>query len=248
MEQKHILSGKNIRKSFGSAEILRGIDLDVERGKITVLIGPSGCGKTTLLRALSLLDPPTSGTIDVNGFSYRYPLKNSEKKNFKPPWPEVTAVFQQLFLWPHMTLLKNITLPVKLRKMNVDKRIEELIELFEMEEFVNRYPNEVSLGQKQRAALARALVLNPSFILLDEITSALDVQHTSRLLIYLQKLRDHGIGIFLITHLIGFARRAGNRIAFLDNGEIIETGGPEMIDAPKNERVKQFLSVIKSAR
>jgi ABC-type polar amino acid transport system ATPase subunit len=125
--------------------------------------------------------------------------------------------------------------------------LNELISLFDMKEFVDRYPNEVSIGQRQRAALVRSLVLNPSYILMDEITSALDVEQISKILIHLQFLKEQGIGILITTHLIGFARRAADKVFFMDNGRIIEFGGPELIDFPNNPRVKQFLSVIKSA-
>jgi len=116
-----------------------------------------------------------------------------------------------------------------------------------MAEFIDRYPNEASIGQRQRTALARALILDPSYILLDEITSALDVEQVSVILSHLQALRDKGIGVLLVTHLIGFARRAADRVVFLDEGKVLESGGPDLLDCPKNERVRRFLSVIESA-
>jgi polar amino acid transport system ATP-binding protein len=281
-----VILGKNITKSFSGNDILRGIDIKIEPGKITTLIGPSGGGKTTLLCALSLLNQPTTGEIMVDDTSYHFPLENG--KSIKPPWPYITAVFQQLFLWPHLTLRQNITLPLinngivredakggfgriirKLDMLNlfghspspvnlhrplhkktmaeVESDLEKLVALFEMADFIDRYPNETSLGQKQRVALARALMLEPKYILLDEITSALDVEQVSAILSHLQTLRDNGIGILAITHLIGFAHRAADRIYFLDDGKIIEEGGTELLDSPKHERVQRFLSVIESA-
>lgn len=241
-----MLEGKHISKSFDETEVLHDVDITVEPGKITVLIGPSGSGKSTLLRALALLDPPDSGTVSIDETTYTFPLKEDEE--ITPPWPHVTAVFQQLFLWPHMTLRRNITLPVSDgRKIQHNDKLDELIELFDMADFIDRYPNEASIGQRQRVALARALVLNPSYILLDEITSALDVEQISKILTYLQALRDKGIGILIITHLINFARRAADHVVFLDEGYALQVGGPEVLDSPKSKRLKQFLSVIEAA-
>lgn len=241
-----MLIGKGIRKSYGGSEVLRGVDITVEPGKITALIGPSGGGKTTLLRSLALLDAPDSGTIVMDDTSYEFPLHQRQK--ITPPWPRITVVFQQLFLWPHLTLRQNIELPLRKRKAaEGNGHLEKLIETFDMSHFINRYPNEASIGQRQRVALARALVLDPAYVLLDEITSSLDVEQVSAILSHLQALRDRGIGVLIITHLIGFARRAADRIVFLDEGEVVEGGGPELLDSPGQERVKRFLSVIQSA-
>lgn len=241
-----MLTGERITKSFGTRTVLRGANIQVEPGKITTLIGPSGSGKTTLLRALSLLDPPDSGTISVDGTAYQFPAGRNQ--TVRPPWPRVTVVFQQLFLWPHLTLRQNITLPLQGRKHQDDgSYLDELVQLFDMAEFIDRFPNQASLGQRQRAALARAFVLRPEYILLDEITSSLDVEQVSAILGHLQTLRDQGIGILLITHLIGFARRAADRVVFLDDGDVLEAGGPEVIVRPAHERVQRFLSVIESA-
>ena len=222
---------------------MNSVDITVAPGTITVLIGPSGSGKTTLLRALSLLDPPDTGSITVGSTTHQF-LPGKDVK-IRPPWPNVTAVFQQLFLWPHMTLRQNITLPLngKKKQQNIDY-FNELIQLFDMASFIDRYPNEASLGQRQRAALVRALVLNPSFLLLDEVTSALDIEQVSKILLHLQTLCDKGVGILLITHLIGFARKAGDQIVFLEDGYVLESGGPELIDYPQHTRVKKFLSVM----
>jgi ABC-type polar amino acid transport system ATPase subunit len=243
---KTMLIGQNIKKSFGGNEVLRGVDITVKPGKITVLIGPSGGGKTTLLRSLALLDAPDSGTISIDDTSYKFPLHQGQR--ITPPWPRLTVVFQQLFLWPHLTLRQNIELPLRKRKMiEGNEHLEKLIEAFDMSHFINRYPNEASLGQRQRVALARALVLEPAYVLLDEITSSLDVEQVSVILSHLQALRDRGIGVLLITHLIGFARRAADQVVFLDDGEVVEDGRPELLDSASHERVQRFLSVIQSA-
>jgi ABC-type polar amino acid transport system ATPase subunit len=241
-----MISVKNITKSFEGRTILDGIDLNIPQGKITCLIGPSGGGKTTLLRSIGLLEAPDSGTVDIDGKIYNFPTANGKIEN--PPWPEMTVVFQSLFLWPHLTLRENVMLPAKRAGVaNRHERLAELVEFFEMESFINRYPNEASRGQQQRVALARALMLNPKYILLDEITSALDVEQVAKVLEELQKLRDAGIGIFIITHLLGFARRASDQILFLNDGKIEESGGPEILVTPKSERLKNFVQLIEAA-
>ncbi len=244
-----MLIARNIIKSFGNNEVLKGVDIDIAPGEITCLIGPSGSGKTTLLRALALLDYPSAGTIDIEKQRYDFPLGKKEK--IIPPWPEVTVVFQSLFLWPHLTLRENILLPARNRKANglksVAEDLEGLIRVFEMENFIDNYPNHASVGQRQRVALARALILNPRYIMLDEITSALDVEQTGRILTKLAHLKERGIGIFLITHAIGFAKRAADRIVFLADGRIEEQGPPSILEKPKSERLANFLSLIEAA-
>lgn len=241
-----MLRAFNISKLFNGQEVLNGIDIKVEKGKITTIIGPSGCGKSTLVRALSLLDPPTSGTVIIDDKKYVFPHKNND--NPALPWPKVTVVFQELFLWPHMTLRQNITFPIR-KQLNLDmeRYIDELIEQFEMSEFIDRYSNEVSSGERQRAALVRALVLRPDYLILDEITSALDVEQINSVLSCLQSLRGEDIGILLVTHLIGFARRAADHIVFIDDGRVLESGGKEVLDFPHNDRLREFLSVIEAA-
>lgn len=240
-----MLSAKNLHKSFGDKQILRGIDLDIAPGQITCVVGPSGTGKTTLLRALVLLDYPDSGQIDIDGQSYSFPL--APNAQITPPWPKVTAVFQSLFLWPHLTLRENIMLPARNCNPKAEKDIEGLIRVFEMEAFIDHYPNEASVGQRQRVALARALILNPSYILMDEITSALDIEQTARILTKLSHLKERGIGVFLITHHIGFARKASDQVIFMTGGRIEEKGGPDILTTPKSERLKQFLSITELA-
>jgi ABC-type polar amino acid transport system ATPase subunit len=239
-----MLVGRNLSKRFGPTVALDEVDISVHPGRVSVLIGPSGSGKTTLVRALALLDPPDRGEIGIEGRTYCFPAPNHTR--LAPPWPMVTVVFQQLFLWPHLTLRDNILLPLGRRRAD-SGLLDEMVNLFNMEDFIHRYPNEVSLGQRQRAALARAVILDPSYILLDEITSALDVEQTSIIMKYLLTLRDRGIGLLVVTHLIGFARRLlsrreGDQITFLDGGRVIESGDIELLVNPQNQRLRRFLS------
>ncbi len=262
-----MLQGIQLVKSARGQKIIDNVDVQLEPGQISVIIGPSGSGKTTLIKLLALLEKPDSGKIVIDDHQYQFPAERNEL----PPWPEITVVFQQLFLWPHLTLLQNIKLPLMLRSKwhrsverrasvaptsnasttNVQpveqRRLDDLIELFDMQSFVQRYPNEASLGQRQRAALVRALVLQPRYLLLDEITSSLDVEQISIILSYLKRLSKKGIGVLIVTHLLNFAREAADRVIFMDAGRIIESGGREVLDSPSQERVKKFLSVIESA-
>lgn len=240
-----MLEAKNICKQYNGVKVLSDVSLTIETNKITALIGPNGSGKSTLLRALTFLDLPDEGTISVDGRLYSFP---SGREQIKGLWPGLTMVFQQLFLWPHLTLRENISLPARKRKVpDYLERLQRLIDIFDMSNFIDRYPNETSLGQRQRAALARAVILGPRYILLDEITSALDIEQTTAVLNHLQMLKEEGVGILLVTHLLGFARRAADKIVFLDKGKILETGGPELIDAPTQERARRFLDMYKAS-
>ena len=241
-----MLEARNLNYSYPGKHILKDVSLQVPLGGITVLIGPSGTGKTTLLRCLALLEPPQTGEIQVDERLFKYPLPKGLP--FDPPWPKLTAVFQQLFLWPHLTLRENILLPVRRHKnAEMQNELDALIDAFDMRDFIDHYPNESSLGQRQRVALARAIMLKPSYLLLDEITSALDVEQIAKILTYLQGLRGKNIGIFIITHLLGFARHAADQVVFMANGEVAESGSPDILKNPKTERLFQFLSVIAAA-
>lgn len=239
-----MLIGHAIKKSFNGKEVLRGVDIEVRPGRISVLIGPSGSGKTTLVKALAHLDYPTGGEIIYDDHEYSFPLSPDVK--VIPPWPELTVVFQQHFLWPHLTLRQNIKLPL----LSLDKpenKIEYLIRLFKMEHCIDRYPNQVSTGERQRAALARAFALEPKYILLDEITSALDVEQTGAVIRHLLILRHSGIGLLVVTHLLDFARQLvsryeGDMVYFLDEGKIAGSGGRGFFENPDTSRAKQFLS------
>lgn len=240
------LSARKISRKSGNKQLLADVSLSVRPGEITALIGPSGAGKTTLLKTLSLIKLPDSGELSIDDLDYSFPLKKGQ--NVVPPWPKLTVVFQQLFLWPHLTLRKNITLPLEKRMdSNTSIYLEHLIDHFKMREFIDRHPNETSLGQRQRAALVRALVLSPKYILLDEITSSLDVEQVATILSELRLMREQGIGILLVTHLLHFAREAADSIVFIDSGKIIESGGKEVLIHPQEARVKSFIAMAEFA-
>jgi ABC-type polar amino acid transport system ATPase subunit len=222
------------------------VSLSIRAGEITALIGPSGAGKTTLLKTLSMLDPPDEGHLFIDKTAYHFPLTKGQK--LAPPWPKLTVVFQQLFLWPHLTLRQNITLPLGNRlDQSTQLHLEQLIERFNMHEFINRYPNQASLGQRQRAALVRAIVLKPQYILLDEITSSLDVEQVASILSELRIMRDQGIGILLVTHLLQFAREAADSVVFIDRGKVIESGGKDLLASPREQRVRDFIAMARLA-
>ncbi len=249
----NMLRAKNITvKTADGRLILDDVSLTIKRKEITALVGPSGSGKTTLLKALCFLDYPNSGTVSLDTKSYDFPLNLEDEATQKPtPWPEVTAVFQQLFLWPHLTLRENILLPLKARLKDDSKKLnaelDELIKQFDMTYFIDRYPNQTSGGQRQRAAIARALILKPKYVLLDEITSALDVEQAAKVLKALALLKDNDIGVLLITHLINFAKTSADSVVFLDEGKVLAAGSTELITKPSHPRIKDFLSCAKAA-
>jgi ABC-type polar amino acid transport system ATPase subunit len=242
-----MLSARNLCKSFGSLDVLQDISVDLEPGTITTLIGPSGGGKSTLLRALSLLEPPDSGILSFDGSEFTFPVQ--EDCPLPPmPWPRLTVVFQQLFLWPHLTLRQNIELPLRcIDQTTTSRRSSEIIKEMGIGAFVDRYPNEASLGQRQLCAIARALTLQPKYLLLDEITSSLDVEYVARVLQLIQKRREKGVAILIITHYIGFARRSADQVLFLEHARITERGTAEILERPGTERLQAFLSLLLTA-
>ncbi len=241
------LRGIDIRKRFGDAEILRGIDLHVERGTITTVIGPSGSGKSTLLRSLALLDPPDSGEVVLD--DHRIVFPRQEPIPTQEVWPCLTVVFQQLFLWPHLTIRQNIFLPLRSRRIDESvERAEHVIQDLGIAAFADRFPNEVSVGQRQLGAIARALALEPRYLLLDEITSALDVEYVAMILERLKRLRASGVAILLVSHLIDFARQSADQIVFLDAGVVVDSGPPGILEAPGSDRLEKFLGLVLEAR
>ncbi|MEK7497167.1 MAG: ATP-binding cassette domain-containing protein [Patescibacteria group bacterium] len=234
-----MLLAKDITKKIDGREILKGVSLSLEGGEIISVIGPSGSGKTTLLRAISLIDSPNSGFLAIGENNYRFPIQQTE--NLKLPYPNLTVVFQQLFIWPHLTIRENISLP--LRGKIDTKYFDEVVGLFQMDPFLDRYPNEVSIGQRQRAAFARALLLKPKYLLLDEVTSALDIEQSYLILSHLKRIAEKGVGIIFVSHVLHFASKISDKVIFLDEGKIVEEGTSDILTNPKTERLKKFISI-----
>jgi len=232
-----MIRANNIYKQIGNATILKNISLEINKGEVSVLFGPSGSGKTSLCRNLALLDYPDKGEINILGNAYSFPA-NGKFKNL--PYPKIGFVYQQLFLWPHLTNKQNILLALGKNAESRQEQFEELVELLEIKEIIERYPNEVSIGQKQRVAIARALILNPDFIFLDEITSALDIVQTKKIISLVETLRNKGVGVLIVTHNLEMFRKVADDMIFLNKGEVMEKGN-DIFQNPKSKELKNFL-------
>ncbi|WP_297634814.1 amino acid ABC transporter ATP-binding protein [uncultured Clostridium sp.] len=239
-----MISVKNLKKSFGNNNVLCGIDEEVKKGEVVVIIGPSGSGKSTFLRCLNLLEIPTDGEIIFEGESI-----TDKKTNINKIREKMGMVFQQFNLFPHKTVLENLTLaPMNVKKKSKGESKKKALELLEkvgLSEKVNAYPNSLSGGQKQRIAIARALAMEPDVMLFDEPTSALDPEMVGEVLSVMKSLANEGMTMIIVTHEMGFAKEVGDRILFIDEGIVMEEGNPEEIfKNPKNERTKAFLSKV----
>lgn len=233
----------DVYKSFGKNEVLKGINLHVERGEVVVIIGPSGSGKSTVLRCMNYLEEPTSGDVIVDGMNLNV------KENINNVRDEVGMVFQRFNLFPHMTVLDNITLaPQKIRKMSkeeAEKIALELLAKVGLQDKADSYPQQLSGGQQQRVAIARALAMKPKVMLFDEPTSALDPEMVSEVLDVMKNLAKEGMTMVVVTHEMGFAKEVGTRVLFVDEGKILEEGTPkDVFEHPTNERTQLFLSKI----
>lgn len=239
-----LIKVNGLSKSFGDLEVLKGIDAEIKRGDVMVVIGASGSGKSTFLRCLNLLEEPTSGTITFAGTDITDPSVNINKHRQK-----MGMVFQQFNLFPHKTVLKNMTLgPVKLLKQSKKEAEENAMRLLQrvgLAEKANAYPGQLSGGQKQRVAIVRALAMNPDVMLFDEPTSALDPEMVGEVLEVMKQLAAEGMTMVVVTHEMGFAREVGTDIVFVDDGVIVEQGNPkDFFNNPKNPRLKDFLSKV----
>lgn len=233
----------DVYKSFGKNDVLKGINLHVERGEVVVIIGPSGSGKSTVLRCMNYLEEPTSGDVIVDGMNLNV------KENINNVRAEVGMVFQRFNLFPHMTVLDNITLaPQKIRKISKAEAEEIALELLAkvgLRDKADSYPQQLSGGQQQRVAIARALAMKPKVMLFDEPTSALDPEMVNEVLDVMKSLAKEGMTMVVVTHEMGFAKEVGTRVLFVDEGKILEAGTPaEVFEHPKNERTQLFLSKI----
>lgn len=234
----------SLEKSFGKVEVLKGINIDIKKGEVVVIIGPSGCGKSTFLRTLNLLEEPTGGHINFEGTDI-----TNKKTNINIHRQKIGMVFQQFNLFPHMTILANMTLaPIKLLKMSksdAEKRAMEYLERVGLGDRANAYPSQLSGGQKQRVAIVRALCMQPDVMLFDEPTSALDPEMVGEVLEVMKTLANDGMTMVVVTHEMGFAREVADRVIFIDEGVIAEEGTPEEIfKNPKCARLQDFLGKV----
>ena len=240
-----MITVKNLKKKFGNKIVLKGIDLNVEKGECVVIIGPSGCGKSTLLRCINGIEKLTSGKVifegkDING-------KNVDINKIRE---KMGMVFQQFNLFPHLTVTENIILaPVKLKIMTKEdaiKKAVELLELIDLKDKKDMYPSQLSGGQKQRIAIARALIMNPDVMLFDEPTSALDPEMVDEVSNLMKDLAKKGMTMIVVTHEMSFVKECASRVIFMEDGNLVEEGSvKDIFENPKSDRLKEFLSKVK---
>jgi ABC-type polar amino acid transport system ATPase subunit len=235
---------RNLHKTFHKVEVLKGINMDIAKGEVVVVIGPSGSGKSTFLRCLNLLEVPTRGEIHFDGV-----LITSKQNDINLQRQKMGMVFQQFNLFPHLSVLDNITLaPRKVKKMSKEdaNRIAfDLLRKVGLEDKAASFPGQLSGGQKQRIAIARALAMSPQALLFDEPTSALDPEMVGEVLEVMKSLAKGGMTMVVVTHEMGFAREVASRVVFMDGGKIVEEGRPdEVFSRPQHPRTREFLSKV----
>ena len=235
---------KDLKKSFGKLDVLRGISEKIEEQEVVCVIGPSGSGKSTFLRCLNLLEEPTGGEVYLDGERINAPGVDIDKIRER-----LGMVFQNFNLFPHMTVLDNVTLaPIKVKGKNKAEAEESALKILEtvgLSDKAASFPASLSGGQKQRVAIARALAMEPEVMLVDEPTSALDPEMVGEVLNVMKKLAEEGMTMVIVTHEMGFAREVADRVLFIDQGVVMEQGTPEeLFGSPKNERTKSFLSKV----
>ncbi len=243
-ENQPLIETKDLRKSFGKLDVLKGISEKIYKGEVVSIIGPSGGGKSTFLRCLNLLEIPTGGHVYFEGEEL-----NANSIDLDAHRQKIGMVFQQFNVFPHLTVLNNITitpmLEKKVSKADAEKEAMELLKMVGLEEKANEYPRKLSGGQKQRLAIVRAMAMHPDVMLFDEPTSALDPEMVKGVLEVIQKLAESGMTCVIVTHEMGFAKKISDRVIFIDGGVIAEEGTPEEIfDHPQNERTKEFLAQV----
>lgn len=243
-----LIAAEGLGKTFGTHRVLHGIDLAVAEREVVCLIGPSGSGKTTLLRCLALLEPVQEGRVVVQGRTVATPGADARtRRDARELRAEIGMVFQQFNLWPHMTVLGNIIeAPMRARGMRRDAAVavaEDLLAKVGLTDKRDAYPARLSGGQQQRVAIARALAMNPAVLLFDEPTSALDPELRREVLQVMRDLAAEGMTMMVVTHEMGFARRVGSRVVFMDQGRIVEQGDPtRFFEAAETERARRFLA------
>jgi polar amino acid transport system ATP-binding protein len=249
-----MVRARGVRKRYGAHEVLRGIDLEVARGDVMCVIGPSGSGKSTLLRCINHLEKINSGRLEVDGELVGYKERGDKlyelrEREVARKRAEIGMVFQQFNLFPHMTALGNIVeAPIRVKGISKDDATERGRQLLAQVGLAGRedtYPRQLSGGQQQRIAIARALAMDPKLMLFDEPTSALDPELVGEVLAVMRDLAQSGMTMFVVTHEMGFAREVGDRLVFMDEGVVVESGVPkDVIDNPQHERTRAFLSNV----
>ncbi|MET0557399.1 MAG: amino acid ABC transporter ATP-binding protein [Solirubrobacterales bacterium] len=241
-----------IHKRFGDLEVLKGIDLDVQKGEVVCVLGPSGSGKSTLLRCVNLLEPPEEGEIFLEGHDIcKGPGSGTGEQSWELNFvrQRVGMVFQQFNLFPHRTVLENVTLAPRQvlgkPRSECEERARALLERVGLGDKLGQYPERLSGGQQQRVAIARALAMEPHVMLFDEVTSALDPELVKEVLDTMRELASEGMTMLVVTHELGFAREVGDQVVFMDGGVIVEQGQPAaVLDSPREERTKRFLGLV----
>ena len=239
-----LIEVNGLKKSFGSVEVLKGIDVSIQKGEVVVVIGPSGSGKSTFLRCLNLLERPTGGEIIFDGVNL-----TSRDASVQKTCPRIGMVSRRCNLFSNLTILDNIMLaPVvvkKIPKAEAERKALELLDMVGLTDKRDSYPDQLSGGQSQRVAIARALAMEPEVMLFDEATSALDPEMVGDVLNLMRDMAKQGMTMVVVTHEMGFAREVGDRVLFIDGGYIVEENTPEkLFGSPQNERTKNFLSKV----
>jgi ABC-type polar amino acid transport system ATPase subunit len=244
-----VIEMRDIRKSFGENEVLKGVDLTVHKGEHVVIFGPSGSGKSTLLRSINLLEEPTSGSLRVGGVEYG-PNPEAGAPRGKPTdlRRSVGMVFQQFNLFPHRTALENIAMPLRtvlgVKRAEAEERAAHALHRVGLVRHAAHYPREMSGGQQQRVAIARALAIDPQVMLFDEPTSALDPELVGEVLSVMRRVAESGMTMVIVTHELGFGREIGDFNVFMEDGVIIESGPRGFLDRCENPRTKQFVAAV----
>jgi len=239
-----MISIKGLHKYFGEIQAVKNVDLNIARGEVLVIVGPSGSGKSTVLRCINHLEVPTAGTVTIDG-----EVVGSDETNINQIRAEVGMVFQLFNLFPHLTALENVTIAQKLVRKRSSEEADEMgrqqLDRVGIPEKADSYPHQLSGGQQQRVAIARSLAMDPKIMLFDEPTSALDPEMIKEVLDVMLQLAREGMTMIVVTHEMGFARAAANRVVFMDEGEIVEVAPPDtLFNDPQHERTKLFLSQI----